>query len=543
METTVNTAARHTSSSPVPASWRPGDSSFAERYRAIDARDHRFDGQFFTAVSSTGVYCRPSCPAKTPKVENVVFYPTSAAAQDAGFRACKRCFPEATPGTPEWNVRQDLAAQAMRLILDGVVDREGVGGLARKLGYTTRHLHRVLVSQLGAGPLSLARARRAQSARALLVGSDLPVADVAFAAGFGSIRQFNLTMQEVFASPPGELRTRFGSRKTGHSLPSSEAGQPAPSAVQLGIDLPVRQPFDAPGIFSFLAARAVAGVESTELGDPNNLVYSRTLALPGGPGAFQVTAHRDSHRGWALRAELELARLQDLTPAVSRIRRLLDLDADPHAVDEALSRDPALRPSVQRTPGIRVPGTVDPHEVVIRAIIGQQISVKAARTHLTRLAAAAGASYHSRFDGLSRLFPTPEDVLKHVPEPVADEPLDPHRILKLPRRSITTVLGVARALDSGELLIGFGNSPQTQQLNLLQTPGIGPWTAAYLSMRVLGDPNTWMRNDVALVAGAARLGILDPLPSASATHRALEDYAQRWSPWRSYASMHLWQAA
>ncbi|GAA3596377.1 DNA-3-methyladenine glycosylase 2 family protein [Klugiella xanthotipulae] len=516
-----------------------GDALFAERYRAISARDERFDGQFYTAVSSTGIYCRPSCPARTPRERNVTFYLTSAAAQGAGYRACKRCLPEAVPGSPEWDLRRDLTGRAMRLIADGVVDREGVVGLATSLGYSPRHVHRLLVAELGAGPLALARARRAQTARSLLQGTDLGVADIAFAAGFGSVRQFNDTMLTVFAARPGDVRR--GSRSE-HLSPGVGRGRAEAAPLVLGLALPVRQPFDAPGVFRFLAARAIRGVEVVEGVEPGPLRYARTLTLPHGPGAVEVTATRVGGSGWRLRVRLELPSLADVATAVSRIRRAFDLDADPVAVDTALAVDPRLAPSVAGTPGIRVPGTVDPHEQVIRAIVGQQISVGAARTQLSRLAARVGAPYASSFAGLSLVFPSPAQIVAGVPEPVAGEPLDPDRPLRLPGASLRTVVSAARDLADGTLRVDVGSEPGRLREQLVARRGIGPWTAAYLSMRALGDPDAWLDGDVALVSGAVTLGVLDPAGPRPQAHRILAERARAWAPWRSYAAMHLWRA-
>ena len=520
------------------------DAGFAERYRAIDARDSRFDGQFFTAVTSTGIYCRPSCPARTPKAQNVRFYSTSAAAHEAGFRACKRCLPEAAPGSPQWNLRKDLAGRAMRLIADGVVDREGVDGLAARLGYSVRHVNRLLMDELGAGPLALARARRAQTARSLLVETGLPTADIAFASGFGSVRQFNDTMREVFDVRPGELRgLRRGGRQHNLSEGHDDAAGAAPGAgaVRLHVDLPVRQPYDAPGIFRFLAVRALPGVEAAQLNPGGPLRYARTLLLPHGPAAVDVTAQRASAGGWSLSARLELTALADVATAVARLRRLLDLDADPTAVDVALSADPLLAPLIAGTPGIRVPGAVDPHEMLIRAVIGQQISVAAARTHLARLAGALGAPYGSAVPGLDRLFPTPSSIAAAIPEPGEGSP-DPGRLLRLPARSIRTVRGAALALAEDRLDVSVGADPDRLRSDLTALPGIGPWTAAYVAMRSLGDPDTWLDGDAALLAGARRLSALDPDLPRSAAHRTLTARAAVWAPWRSYAAMHLWQA-
>lgn len=368
---------------------------FWQRYRAIDARDPRFDGQFFTAVRSTGIYCRPSCPARTPKAENVTFYETSAAAHEAGYRACKRCLPEAVPGTPAWNLRSDVAGRAMRLINDGAISRMGVEGLATRLGYSSRQLSRILSHELGAGPLSLARASRAQTARTLLVSTSMKLADVAFAAGFNSVRQFNDTINEIFALTPTALRAT--TKPPGHE--GKQAG-----ATSLTLSLPFREPFDS-GIFEFLAARAVPGIE---LASPTT--YARTVRLPRGDAAFTV-----KYDAGALTLSVSALDLHDLPVLLSRVRRLFDLDADPVAVDEVLAADARLCPSVREISGIRVPGAVDPQELLIRAMIGQQITVAAARTALTQLSDAGtrlpeGHTGHAL--GLDRLFPTSEEIAR-----------------------------------------------------------------------------------------------------------------------------------
>ncbi|MFD2794259.1 AlkA N-terminal domain-containing protein [Promicromonospora vindobonensis] len=517
------------------------DPAFTERYRAIAARDSRFDGQFYTAVRTTGIYCRPSCPARTPKAENVSFYLTSAAAHEAGFRACKRCLPEAAPGTPAWDLRRDLTGRAMRLVADGVVDREGVTGLATRLGYSERQLHRLLVGELGAGPLALARAQRAQTARALLVGTTLRLADVAFAAGFGSIRQFNDTVAEVFGATPTELRARARRRPGRTDLagpPQESAGVDQP--VRISLSLPVREPFDARGVLEFLAVRAVEGVESADLGtgSPTGsapLRYARTVALPHGPGAFEVRVPRPGSGRVDL--DLELADLADAPVAVARVRRLLDLDADPVAVDSALAADPVLAPSVAAVPGIRVPGTLDPAELLFRAIVGQQISVAAARTHLSRLAKGVGTSYVSAFDGLTRLFPTPAQVAGAQGEPGAEAHL------RLPARTLATVLGAGRDLADGTLALSVGDDPDDLRRRLVSRPGIGPWTAGYVALRVLGDPDVLMDGDVALLAGARNLGLVSAEEPRPHQFKELARRGAVWAPWRSYAAMHLWRSA
>ncbi|HEY1134734.1 MAG TPA: AlkA N-terminal domain-containing protein, partial [Nocardioides sp.] len=347
-------------------------------YRAVESRDRRFDGVFWTAVRSTGIYCRPSCPARTPARRNVAFHASAAAAQRAGFRACKRCLPDAVPGSPAWDVRADVAGRAMRLIGDGLVDREGVDGLAAALGYTPRHVARVLTAELGAGPLALARARRAQTARTLLEGSSLPVSDVAFAAGFASLRQFNATVREVYDAAPRELRGRAGVRN---------------AAGALGLRVAVRAPYAAEALLAFLAEHVVAGVETV-----TGTVYARSLDLPHGPAVLAVDlAPEPGGRAGASRSVVRqvpvtawLSDLRDTGTLVERVRRLLDADADPDALDAQLGADPLLAPLVAATPGLRVPGAVDGAELAVRAVVGQQVSVAGARTVTGRMVAEHG---------------------------------------------------------------------------------------------------------------------------------------------------------
>ncbi|GDY29946.1 AlkA N-terminal domain-containing protein [Gandjariella thermophila] len=473
-------------------------------YRAVAARDTRFDGCFVTAVRTTGIYCRPSCPAVTPKRRNVEFFPTAAAAQSAGYRACRRCLPDAVPGSPEWNLRADLAGRAMRLIADGLVEREGVPGLARRLGYSERHLTRVLTQELGAGPLALARAHRAQAARVLVETTDLSFADIAFAAGFASVRQFNDTIREVYAANPSELRAAARRR----------ADQPAPAAGRITLRLPYRPPLDAEGLLTFLAARAVPGVEEVADGG-----YARTLRLPHGAATARLIP-RDGH----VQATLHLADQRDLGAAVARLRRLLDLDADPCAVDELLAADPALAGSVAATPGIRLPGSVDGAETVLRAVLGQQVSVAAARTAAAALVAALGDQLTTPDGGLTTLFPTPAAVAERGAE-----------VLTGPVRRIRTVLEVSAALAQGGLQVHVGRTAEDLAAELETFPGIGPWTAQYVVMRVLGAPDVLLASDAAMRRGGTALGLPgDP-------HR-LADRGRTWRPWRSYAGMHLWRA-
>ncbi len=419
---------------------------FERCYRAVESRDARFDGWFITAVKTTGIYCRPSCPTPVrPKRENVQFYSTAAAAQLAGFRACKRCRPDASPGSPEWNVRGDLVGRAMRLIADGTVDRDGVAGLARRLSVSERHLHRLLLTELGAGPLAIARAQRAQNARVLIETTDLPFTEAAFAAGFESIRQFNDTIREVFALTPTELRTA-GRRR----------GDIADGALTLR--LPYRPPLD-----------------------------------------------------WAT-----------LTSAVRQCRRLLDLDADPLSVVEILTRDRRLSRIVRKRPGLRAPGAVDGTELAIQAILGQQVSLAAARTLATRLVTANGDVIKIADPTLTHLFPRADAI--------AEADLS---TLGVPATRRATLYALARAVASGTLALDPGADRTETYQQLMRLPGIGEWTAGYIVMRALGDPDTFLPSDLGIRKAGARLGL-------GSNPRAMSEHAAAWRPWRSYATHQLW---
>ncbi|MFE3882450.1 AlkA N-terminal domain-containing protein [Streptomyces lydicus] len=393
------------------------------RYEAVRSRDARFDGAFFFAVSTTGIYCRPSCPATTPRRHNVAFFPTAAAAQGSGFRACRRCRPDAVPGSAEWNARADVVGRAMRLIGDGVVDREGVTGLAARLGYSARQVQRQLNAELGAGPVALARAQRAHTARVLLQTTGLRAAEIAFAAGFASVRQFNDTIKEIYALTPGELRAgRPGKAARGAPVPSH--GTPG----VLPLRLPFRGPYAAPQLFDHLQRRAITGIEEVS-GEPGARTYRRTLRLPHGTGIAEVDEAAGD--GW-LNCRLRLTELRDLTTAGQRVRRLFDLDADPYAVAERLGADPVLARLVERHPGLRSPGAADRDDAE-RALLGLR--------------------------------------------------------------------------------------------------GIGPWTAGYIRMRALGDPDVLLTGDAAVLAGMRRAGV----PADSLAVRS-----DAWRPWRSYALHHFW---
>ncbi|HEY3685839.1 MAG TPA: AlkA N-terminal domain-containing protein [Streptosporangiaceae bacterium] len=468
--------------------------------RAVRSKDARFDGWFFIAVVTTRIYCRPSCPVVPPKPENMRFYPSAAAAQQAGFRACKRCRPDASPGSPEWNVRADAVARAMRLIADGVVDREGVPGLAARLGYSTRQVNRQLIAELGAGPLALARAQRAQTARLLIETTALPMGDAAFAAGFASIRAFNDTVRQVFALTPTELRRR-----------ASRGGRTAAPGA-LSLRLPFRAPLCPDNLFGHLVATAVPGVEEWRDG-----AYRRTLRLPHGHGVAELTPHADH-----VACRLSLGDLRDLPIAINRCRGLLDLDADPVAVDDLLREDPDLRPHVDKDPGRRVPRTVDGFEFAVRAVIGQQVSTAAARTHAARLVTAHGEPVDDPAGGLTHLFP----------DAAALADLDPDT-LAFPDTRKTTLRTLVAALADGGIDLGPGADRERARARLAELPGVGPWTIETIAMRALGDPDAFVASDLGIRLAARELGM--PTTPGALTRRAA-----RWRPWRSYAVQYLW---
>jgi AraC family transcriptional regulator, regulatory protein of adaptative response / DNA-3-methyladenine glycosylase II len=474
---------------------------YRERWiRAVQAKDARFDGWFFIGVVTTGIYCRPSCPVVPPKPENMRFYPSAAAAQQAGFRACKRCRPDASPGSPQWNERADLVARAMRLIADGVIDSGGVPGLAARLGYSVRQVERQLLAELGAGPLALARAQRAQTARLLIETSALPMGDIAFAAGFASIRTFNDTVREVFALSPTELRRRAG------------RGQAVAAAGGLSLRLPFRSPLFPDNLFGHLAATAVPGVEEWRDG-----AYRRTLRLPHGKG---IVALRPGPEYIA--CQLYLTDLRDLAIAISRCRRLLDLDTDPVAVGDLLREDAVLGPLVQKAPGRRVPRTVDPAEFAVRVVLGQQVSTAAARTHAARLVTAHGEPADDPAGGLTHLFPGMTALAAADPATLA-----------VPRARQATFAALTGALASGAIDLGPGSDWQQARAGLSALPGLGPWSVETIAMRGLGDPDAFTAGDLGVRVAARQFGL--PGTPAALTRRAAA-----WRPWRSYAVQYLW---
>jgi AraC family transcriptional regulator of adaptative response / DNA-3-methyladenine glycosylase II len=492
-------------------------------YQAAHSKDARFDGVFFIGVTSTGIYCRPSCPARTPKRENVRFYATAASAQQAGFRACLRCRPDATPGSPEWNMRADVVARAMRLIRDGIVDREGVDGLARRLGYSVRQLNRVITAEVGTGPLAIARAQRSQTARILLETTSLPVAHVAFAAGFSSVRQCNETVRQIFADTPRGLRARVSKAALRHRCEGPEGGR----TQSVRLRLPCRRPFSPDSVLGFLGSRAVPGIEERD-----GTTYRRSMRLPHGYAVVHLTAtatatatdHGDGGPAF-VDADLHLSDLRDLTTAVSRCRQLLDLDADPVAVLEALGSDPLLGPLVRAEPGRRVPGAVEGFELAVRAVIGQQVSVSGARTVAGRLVQLAGDVIPDPIGGITHLFPSPDALIALAGRnPVA---------FAMPGSRRRALVVLADAVGSGTVTIDPGTDPAELRAALVRLPGVGPWTAEYVAMRALRDPDAFMPTDLGIRRAARALG----QPDDPAGLTALTD---GWRPWRSYAMVHLW---
>lgn len=478
---------------------------FDRCYRAVQSKDARFDGWFVTAVLTTKVYCRPSCPVRPPYAENMRFYPTAAAAQRAGFRACKRCRPDASPGSPEWNVRSDVVARTMRLIADGAVDRDGVTGLASRVGYTVRQLERLMQAEVGATPLALARAQRTQMARVLIETTEMAFSDVAFAAGFASIRQFNDTVRTVCGLTPTMLRARARTRL---------GRDDAVGTGVMSLRLPVRAPFAYEGLFGHLAASAVPGVEEVRDG-----AYRRTLRLPHGSGIVSLTPHPDH-----VRCRLVLDDFRDLSTATARSRRLLDLDADPEAIVDALGTDENLAPLVAKAPGQRIPRTVDEHELAVRVVLGQQVSMAAARTHTARIVHAYGHGIDDPEGGLTRVFPSTAQI--------AD--IDP-RHLAFPKARQRSLGALVTALGDGTVRLDPGCDRDTAREQLLAVPGIGPWTAEMIAMRGLGDPDAFPVTDLGVRVAAEQVG----LPSAP---RLLTERSSSWRPWRSYATQHLWTA-
>ena len=466
------------------------------RYEAILARDPRFDGVFFVGVQTTGVYCRPICPARTPGRARCSFYATPVQAEAAGFRACFRCRPELAPGdAASVDAIATLVAAATRRINEGALNDGSIDDLATELGVTARHLRRATEARLGVSPVELAQTKRLALAKQLLQDTGLPVTAIAFAAGFGSVRRFNAMFSEKMGSAPSEIRRK-------HAAPSGEA-------ITLRLDY--RPPYDFARLLGFLRHRAIPGVE--RVGEAE---YRRVVHLGGHVGEIGVTQLRDRN---ALALELAPSLLPVVLPLVVRVRRMFDLDARPDLIDRALSRDPLLAPMIAARPGMRVPGAIDPFEAAIRALLGQQVSVAAATTLAGRFAAQLGTRIGE--GELCFRFPTPADVAK----------AGAARIVKIgmPMTRANAIHNFARVLDSGELVLDHGADLDAFVARLVELPGIGPWTAHYLAMRALHVPDAFPAADLGIQKALQRSG-----------PKQAEARAEAWRPYRSYAVMHLW---
>ena len=470
-------------------------------YRALETRDRRFDGRFFVAVRTTGVYCRPICPAPTPKARNVTFFAHAAAAEEAGFRPCLRCRPETAPGTPAWNGTSAVVVRALRLIEDGALDDGDTAALAARIGLGERQLRRLFVQHLGAAPAKVARSRRVHCARRLLDETDLAVTKIAFAAGFRSIRQFNDAMRETFHESPTALRARR--RRT-------------PAAGELTVRLPYRPPLPWDALLAFLAARATPGIEVVADG-----AYRRTVLIGDEPAV--IDARPDPARADVV-LRVHAADHTRLIDVLERVRRLFDLRADPERIATHLRRDRGLRALVDRLPGLRVPGAWDPFELAVRAILGQQVTVRGATTLAGRLAERFGTPVDLG-PGLTRLFPTPATLAGAALETIG-----------LPRARATTIRTLADAVATGRLVLDASQGTDALAARLSALPGIGPWTAAYVAMRALGEPDAFPAGDLGV---RAALGNGDGTVSA----RTAATQAESWRPWRAYAVMYLWQPA
>jgi AraC family transcriptional regulator of adaptative response / DNA-3-methyladenine glycosylase II len=469
--------------------------------QARRSRDPRFDGLFFTAVKSTGIYCRPTCPAPTPKPSNIVYFGHAAAAEAAGFRPCLRCRPELSPGDGAWRRGDAVVARALKLIDQGLLAEQPLSMLAQRVGVGERQLRRLFVDRLGAPPIGVHGTRRLLFAKHLLTESALPITEVALASGFGSLRRFNTAFRNAYRMTPRDLRRH-------------------PVATQdgvLSLRLGYRPPYDLAAMLDFLRGRALPGVEWVDAHS-----YLRAIGVAGTPGWLRVSAWPgDEH---ALRLELHGAPASQLLEIVGRLRRMFDLDADPHAIAAALSPDPRLRPLLKRRPGLRLPSAWDGFEIAVRAIVGQQISVSAARTVTARLAQTFGAALPASFaPNLGHLFPTPQAL--------ADADL---ARIGLVRSRADTLRTVARAVLDGRVDFQPERTLDDFVERWMALPGIGPWTAHYIALRALGHPDAFPAADLVLQKAVAADG-------TRTTAKALTARAAAWRPWRAYAAIHLWR--
>jgi AraC family transcriptional regulator of adaptative response / DNA-3-methyladenine glycosylase II len=474
-------------------------------YRAVRQRDARFDGRFFIGVKTTGIYCRPVCPARTPLSKNVIFFPTAAAAHEAGFRPCLRCRPEAAPDLGAWRGTSNTVSRALRLIEHGALDEADLDALAARLGLGERQLRRLFAQHLGASPVAVAQTRRVLLAKQLINETRLPMTEVAFAAGFGSVRRFNETFQRLFDRAPRELRAAAG------------RGVSAPAAGELHLLLRYQPPYDWDAMIAFLRQRAIAGIEHID-----GQRYARTLQLHGLTGTVVV----EPAARHALRVCVRFPKLSALPAIIARLRRVFDLGADPLAIAAHLATDPTLEPLVRARPGLRVPGAWDGFELAMRAVLGQQITVAAAARLAGRMVAIHGERLPSPSGPLTHVFPRPDAIA------AADL-----ASLGMPRSRAAALSAVAAAAVADPHLFDNNCGLDDAVKRLCAIRGIGEWTAHYIALRQLREPDAFPAADLGLLRAIA--GREGRKHSAS----ELLDRADAWRPWRAYAAQHLWAAA
>jgi AraC family transcriptional regulator of adaptative response / DNA-3-methyladenine glycosylase II len=472
-------------------------------YRVISLRDPRFDGRLFTGVKTTGIYCRPICPARTPLSRNVTFFPTAAAAQEAGFRPCLRCRPETAPDLGAWRGSSNTVSRALGLIELGALDEGDVDTLAGRLGVGERQLRRLFQQHLGASPVAVAQTRRVLLAKQLIHETRLPMAEIAFASGFGSIRRFNETFQALFRRAPGTLRR------------STQADVSAGPRGEVSLLLRYQPPYDWGEMISFLAARAISGVEHVADGQ-----WSRTIDIGGEQGTVSV---RPAATGHALRATICFPKLTALPLIIARLRRVFDLAADPLSIGTHLAQDPALADLIAARPGLRVPGAWDGFEQAVRAVLGQQITVSGARGLAGKLVSAYGMPLAEPVGELTHAFPRPEAI--------AGADLAP---LGMPRARAAALSAVAAALIADPELFGGRRSLEDAVERLRAIKGIGDWTANYIALRQLREPDAFPAADIGLMQA------LSDETGRRPTARELCERAEAWRPWRAYAAQHLW---
>jgi AraC family transcriptional regulator of adaptative response / DNA-3-methyladenine glycosylase II len=472
--------------------------------RARLSRDRRFDGQFFVGVRTTGIYCRPICPANAPKSENVTFFPTAAAAGEAGYRPCLRCRPECAPGTPAWSGTSTTVARGLRLIANGALDDSNVESLATRLGVTSRHLRRLFTRHLGASPLAVAHTQRLHFAKQLIDQTTLPMQDIAIAAGYGSVRRFNDSFVNTYGRSPRDLR-RVGKEEPAHQVGGA-----------LSVSLPYREPFDWSSLLVFFDARAIPGVETVAAGR-----YLRSVHVGGRTGFMGVSLEADR-----IRLTLHGIDTTSMFPVVQRCREMFDLDAPTGEISATLKKDARLAQRLRKHPGIRVPGAWDGFELTVRAVLGQQVSVKAATTMAGRIAQKYGEPVENAPSAsVTRLFPVPERLLRARFNGVG-----------LTRCRADTIRGVARAVVEGSLTFDSGADPSETRRALLSIRGIGDWTAEYVAMRALKNPDAFPASD---------LGLLRAMENESGEKirpAELAEISEGWRPWRAYAALLLWSS-